>query len=206
MFPYSRCLCAVVIGLVLGSGSTPLYAQKPGKPFKSPLKNFTVMVPEFPFGTRVQKQNDKDEGTVSFLGGAGHALRIDYARLPTGTTFPTDSTELRAYQHKVLERLLLANPSSVLSERTYTLDDAPMLLALVSFPAQSHLQDASSGKRMDSVRAVLIFARGDFVYTLHAELAANVFSRKDAAPLSVEELSRRAERLIPDFYRSIKFQ
>jgi hypothetical protein len=206
MFPFSRALTAVVIGLVLGLGATTLRAQEPGKPFSSPLKNFTVMVPEFPFGTKVQKQNNKEGGTVSFLGAAGHAWRIDYTRLPTGTTVPMDSTELQAFYHKALEDLLHANPSTLLSERAYTLDDAMMLLALVSFPAGSHLQNAASGKRMDSVRGLLIFAHAGFLYMLHAELAANVFNRPGEAPLAVEELSRRAEIFIPDFYRTIRFQ
>jgi hypothetical protein len=213
MSPYLRDSVVVVISLALGLGATPLYAQKAGKLFTSPLKNFTVVVPEFgsvglgPDDTKVQKQNNKEGGTVSFMNGAGRLLRIDYTRLLTGTTLPTDSAELQVFHHKALEdQILRTNPSSLLSERAYVLDDAPMLLALVSFPAGSSLQDAVTGKHMDSVRAVLIFARGGFLYMLHAELVADIFHRPGKAPLTVEELSRRADNWIPNFYRSIKVQ
>jgi len=207
-----RDVVVVAISLVLGLGATPLHAQKPGKLFTSPLKNFVVVVPDFGSlglgtdGTRVQKQNNKDGGTVAFMSGAGRLLRIDYARLPTGTILPTDSIELQAFYHKALaDQILRTNPSSLLSERAYALDDVSMLLALVSFPAGSNLQDAVTGKHRDSVRAVLSFARGGFQYMLHAELVADIFTPPGETPLAMEELSRRADNWIPDFYRSIKF-
>ena len=205
MYQYLRYLSVVLISMALGLGAAPLYAQNPGKPFKSPLKNFAIMIPEFPFGTTVQKQNSKEGGTVSFLGVTGAVRRIDYTRLPTDIALPTDSTELQALYHMALDDLLRANPSSLLTERPYTLDNAVMLLAPVSFPAGSHLQDAASGKRMDSIRGVLIFARGGFMYLLHTELSANVFNRPEELPFPLEELNRRVEIFIPELYRSITF-
>lgn len=207
-------LAVVATSLVLGLGAPPLYAQKPGKLFTSPLKNFTVVVPDFGSlgfgtdGTKAQKQNSKDGGTVSFMNGAGRLLRIDYTRLPTDTILPTDSIELQAFYHKALEdQTLRTNSSSLLSERAYVLDNASMLLALVSFPAGSTLQDAVTGKRRDSVRAVLVFARGGFLYMLHAELVADIFDPPGKAPVeTTEELNRRADNWIPSFYRSMTFK
>ena len=213
MLPRLRRFVVVAISMVLGLGAAPVSAQKPGKPFTSPLKNFTVLVPDFGSvglgtrGTRIQKQNDKDGGTVSFMNDAGRLLRIDYKRLPTGTTLPADSTDLQAFYRKALEdQVLRTSPSSALSERAYTLDGAPMRLAVVSFPAGSRLLDAVTGKRMDSVRALLIFARGGFLYTLHAELVADIFDPPGKTPVTVEELNRRAENWLPNFYRSMTFQ
>src|SRR3989454_5477303 len=61
----SRWLCALVL-LPLW----PMASQKPGELYVSPLKNFSVAVPKFGFGTRVQKSNNRDRGLVVFIGGA----------------------------------------------------------------------------------------------------------------------------------------
>src|SRR3989442_13669969 len=47
----------------------PAAGQKPGQLYVSPLKNFSVAVPNFAFGTRVQKSNNRDGGLVVFIGG-----------------------------------------------------------------------------------------------------------------------------------------
>jgi hypothetical protein len=184
----------------------PSLAQRPGKSFESPLKNFTVLVPQFPFGTKVKKQNDKNGGTVSFSGDLGHARRIDYSRLPPDTPVPTDSTEQQASYGRVLKILLESNPSSLIVEKPYLLDKIPMLFAIVSFPEGSHLANAGTGKRMDSVRGLLFFVRGAFLYVLHAELSSGVFSQPGEGQLAPEELTRRAELFLPELYRSITFQ
>src|SRR2546430_10632623 len=59
----------------------PAAGQKPGELYVSPLKNFSVAVPKFAFGTRVQKSNNRDGGLVVFIGGVGGLGRGDYARL-----------------------------------------------------------------------------------------------------------------------------
>src|SRR2546426_7516995 len=72
----SRWLCALVL-LPLW----PMAGQKPGELYVSPLKNFSVAVPKFAFGTRVQKSNNRDGGLVVFIGGVGGPGGVDYARL-----------------------------------------------------------------------------------------------------------------------------
>src|SRR2546427_9594761 len=47
----------------------PAAGQKPGELYVSPLKNFSIAVPKFAFGTRVQKSNNRDGGLVVFIGG-----------------------------------------------------------------------------------------------------------------------------------------
>ncbi len=197
------CVAAMLVGL--GAGVRAVHAQKPGKPFKSPLKNFTIIAPRIPYGTKIQKENSKDDGTVSFFGDAGDLRRIDYFRAPAGKTAPMDSTEQQALYHRSLNALLKSNTgSSLLSERAYTLDGTGMLLALVAFPEGSTVVESFTGKREDSVRGILIFARKDFLYALHAELLDNVLERKKD-PLPPEELLRRAELYLPELYRSMTF-
>src|SRR5205809_6778570 len=62
----------------------PAAGQKPGELYVSPLKNFSIAVPKFAFGTRVQKSNNRDGGLVVFIGGFGDRGRVDYARLSGG--------------------------------------------------------------------------------------------------------------------------
>jgi hypothetical protein len=205
MRPHARHHAVIVLGVALGLAGLPAHAQKPGRPFKSPLKNFTVIVPDFPFGTKVEKQNTEDGGTVSFLGPAGHLSRIDYQRLPVGAVVPADSVELFQLHRQALAALLQANPCSLVADGAHTIDGAATLSAVVAFPAGSHLRDAASGRRMDSVRGVLAFARGGFVYLLHVELAANVFNRPNAPPPAVEELRRRAQQFLTGLYRAMTF-
>src|SRR2546428_6607505 len=72
----SRWLCILVL-LPLW----PMAGQKPGELYVSPFKNFSVAVPKFAFGTRVQKSNNRDGGLVVFIGGACGLWRIADGRL-----------------------------------------------------------------------------------------------------------------------------
>src|SRR5438093_8638045 len=83
----------------------PAAGQKPGELYVSPLKNFSIAVPKFAFGTRVQKSNNRDGGLVVFIGGLGDLERVDYARL-TGGRSGEHTSGLQALT-KLLFRLLL---------------------------------------------------------------------------------------------------
>jgi hypothetical protein len=198
-------LIATLAGLLLALPAVPLLAQKPGGTFKSPLKNFTIPVPELNFGTRVEKRNSNDEGTVSFISGAGDSSRIDYVRLPPNA--PVLSTdEQQAGYERMLNGLVTSNANSaIVVQKPYLLDDVPMLMAIVSFPGGSHLMDQRTRKHLDSTRGLLFFARNGFLYVLYDELTDGAFDLGKAVP-GVEELTRRAERSLPQFYRSITFK
>jgi hypothetical protein len=210
MFPQRTNVFAMVIGLILGLGVSPVLAQKPGKPFKSPLKNFTVTVPALGMfsAPKIEEDHGKDSGSVAFHGDDGSLLRIDYARLPAGKPLPKEPSALREFYSGAIKWQIGREKStgSVLSEEEYVLDDAPMVLSLVSVPSGSRLLDTKTGKRRDSVLGVLTFARGEFLYMLYAELGASIFDRPGEAPPGVEELSRSAKNWLPNFYRDIKFQ
>jgi hypothetical protein len=169
--------------------------QKPGKPYESPLHNFTLLVPEFPFGTRVQKANDKEAGMISCLGDMGDVRRIDYQRLPPGFPMPSDTAMLHAFGQEVILDLLAANPGKVLSEGAVQLADQGAWFALVTFLHASRVVD-STGQRLDATRGLLVFARGGFAYTLHAEQGVA------AAQLEPD----RAKEILTAFYQRITFR
>jgi len=201
------CAVTTLAGLVVALQAAPSLAQRPGKPFQSPLKNFTVTVPESPFGTTVTKRNSKDEGTVSFILGTGDASRIDYMRLPRGGPLLTGDEQQAGYE-RMLKGLAESNPgSAIVVQKPYMLDDISMLFAIVSFPGGSHLMEQATRKHFDSTRGLLFFVRSGFVYVLHDELVASVFDLgKEPKLVSSEELTTRAERSLPELYRSITFR
>lgn len=201
---HRRKAAMAILALLVALGSAPLQAQKPGKSFVSPMKNFSVVVPNLTFGTRVDKQRDKEGGMVSFTGGVGDLCRIDYRRLPADFKVPDDDVTRMDFYRSMLEPLLQGNRSSLLSEHSATLGGQPALFAVVSFPGGSHLMDMKTNRRLDSVRGIAVFARGSFVYLLHTELAASAFNPASGPP-SAEELGRRAETELPAFYATITF-
>ena len=199
------CVIMTLVGTLVGFPAVPSLAEKPGQTFQSPLKNFTVPVPKLGSGlsrTVVRKKNSKDEGTVSFIGDTGTVLRIDYTRLPPGTPALTGE-EQQAGLERWLKGLVESNANSVIVVRKpYVLDDIPMLLAVVSFPGGSPAIGGAKGKHLDSTRGLLLFVRGGFLYVLFDDLV-DVARRESPG---VEELTKRAERSVPEFYRSITFK
>ena len=195
-------LCLVVL-------PPPSYlgAQRPGQRFDSPLKNFSVIVPDF--ATRVQKSNTKTDGTVSFLGLFGDLRRIDYAHLEPEALealATLDSTQKqRAYQ-QVLQVVLSTSRNELLTQEPVRFDALDMLVALVSFPEGSHLFDAVSGKRLHSVRGLLLFTRGGFQYTLSIEVGDALLRRPEERQAPTEELAKRAIALLGEFYQTIAFR
>jgi hypothetical protein len=194
---------ASVVSLSMLTHAVPAWSQRPGRTFESPAKTFSIVVPDLPFGTRVEKRTSKEEGTVAFLGGFGHAQRIDYMRVPAETPPPGEPEQQEAYA-RVIKGLSESKGGAVVSDRPYPLDGMSMRLAVVSLPGGSHLADPNTKKHLDSVVGLLVFVRSGFLYVLHYELvppAGNVGSE----PLPAEELNRRAELFLPQMFHAISF-
>lgn len=124
-----RFLCLTIYLMLSPLG--PLAGQRPGQPFNAPLKNFTVNVPNFAFGTRVQKSNNRDGGFVVFLGGFGDLERIDYARLRTGGLAGQDSSGRVQGFRAGLEGLVRANHAELIMSEPLSVSGEPMLYGLV---------------------------------------------------------------------------
>src|SRR2546427_13268568 len=69
------------IGVAAQLAPSSSQGQKPGQPYVSPLKNFSITVPNYAFGTKVQKSNKGDGGFVVFIGGFWGLERIGYLRV-----------------------------------------------------------------------------------------------------------------------------
>jgi hypothetical protein len=194
MWPSRGRIVTVLAPLVLLLPPTLPGLQKPGRPYESPLHNFSVVVPELAFGTRVQKANNSDDGMLSCLGEMGDVRRIDYQRLPPDFPYPSDSAALHAFGQVVLRDLLAANPGTIVNDGPVQIDGQDAWFALVTLFRASRVID-STGQRRDATRGVLVFGRSGFAYTLHAEQGVV------AAPLEAE----RAKQILTEFYQRITF-
>ncbi len=196
----SSALLAIVLLLLLG----PALAVSPGKPFTSPLKNFSLVVPTLPFGTRAREDHTKDVGSLRVLGESGDLRRIDYARLPPSAIPPTDAAGQVALGEQSLQSLIASHPSTLLSKEPLQIDGLDVLFALVLFPEGSHLQDSSSGKRLNSTRGLLFFTKGGFQYVLYVEVSGGIFAI-GKPPRDPGAMARVAKGLLEEFYRLITF-
>src|SRR5438876_6024177 len=97
------------IGLAVQLTPSSLQGQKPGQPYVSPLKNFSITVPNYAFGTKVQKSNKGDGGFVVFIGGFGDLERIEYVRVDSAAIAARSeehTSELQSPVHLVCRLLL----------------------------------------------------------------------------------------------------
>src|SRR5437867_4020597 len=77
----SACFLLLFLATAAFDDSVVFARQDPGEKYTSPLRNFSITVPDYPMGTKVEESNDKIHGFVSFKGGAGDAARIGYQRV-----------------------------------------------------------------------------------------------------------------------------
>ncbi len=92
------------VALILMSGA--VFGQKSGKTYNSPLHNFSITVPDFPFGTKVYKSNDNIRGWVAFSGGAGDMARIGYQRLDIPIPNINQAVNLDSVSYKMLKEMI----------------------------------------------------------------------------------------------------
>ena len=176
----------------------PLSGQRPGEPYISPLRNFSVPVPKFVFGTRIQKSNNRDGGLVVFMGGMGDLERIDYARLPAGPLATQDSAARLQGYGNALRAMVQTNHAEVVALQPLSLSGDAVLYALVRFPEASQVMEG--GKRMDSFRGTLLLVRGDFLY----QLAVEVGGLREAA--TDQERVDSGKEAVQRFLGEISFQ
>jgi len=222
-------LVTIVLPLLLASSFPLSYLDaqkvkgiKPGKTYTSPLKNFAVVAPEFCLGTKIQQQNDKTGGMVAFLSDAGQLDRIDYQRLnPDLATAidQADSAERLALYAEVLNSVTLQpSGATLLVKEPITFQQSEALFAVAEFPGGSVLAELTfaDGKatpvRKDSVRGLMVFVKGEFVYVLHHEVGIDFDTwfcdlRGQGGPqLTPEERDHVAREGLQRLYATIAFK
>ncbi len=163
--------------------------------YHGPLDNFIAPVPRLA-GLQVQEESDQTGGMVAFHGDLGGNRGVTYVRLPPGMDAALqdpqkkDST-YRSFVHGyVLPALYqrVSPQSEILWEETVGEGAARELFAVARIPGGSTLVNAKTGQRLDSVRALIVFHRHDFIYMLSDEMNSAMESLDTGPPLDRERL------------------
>ncbi|MCH7500710.1 MAG: hypothetical protein IH886_11985 [Nitrospinae bacterium] len=139
--------------------------------------------------------NNQDGGMVSFHGDFGDLQRVDYYRIPADallslTRQPSTADELL---QEVFEKAQLASFRAgrknvrVLHQNVCTLEGQVCFFAVVHIPEGSTMYDLVSQRRANSTRAVLLFIRGEWVYSASKQVVSK-FDSEPAVPPTQHEL------------------
>jgi hypothetical protein len=185
--------------------------------YYSPEKNFTVPVPSG-MGTRISDGYSKEGvGAVSFHDDFGSQSGIHYMRIPPDVQAKFDQA---AHPADLLSHWLnnIALPawftsnfptSRILHEAVVSFENMEVILAEVEIPGGSFMtvMDKDGTRRLDSLRGLIIFRRGPYIYMLTTE-RTNILdigqakTEKKAEPK--EDWTKFAAGMAA-FYRSISF-
>jgi len=180
--------------------------------YLSPIDNFSVPVPKG-IGQRLQDENDKNGGSVSFHDDFGSLRSIFYIRLsPATLKIQNDSEKQRAnlksflgdYAMRWLIRPISPD-ASILHEGHLNMGNDNAYFALISIPSGSTLFDAKADKRHDTKRGVLIFVKNKFLYMLSSGENPSVFDLGKPAK-SLDRLIKQEKKKLLSFKSEIIFK
>jgi hypothetical protein len=148
---------------------------------------------------------------VSVLDEMGNNQGVTYVRLPATADAVRDDPEKRdaAYRGFVHDYALPAlfvpvSPGSrVTHEEVLGSGPERAFFAIAVLPEASSVVDGNTGKKWDSVRALLVFDEKGFMYMLHSEINT-VFDPVNADSLKEKDLES-ARRAVQSLRASIRF-
>jgi hypothetical protein len=200
----------IVIPLLFLSGCATTKGSVSDGSYHAPLGNFVLPLDRG--NIRIQDKNDARSGMISVLDDMGNNEGITYVGLPANAEAVHNDPARRdsAYRGFVHDYALpgLFQPVSAQSRIVHEeflglgLDRAFFAIALI--PEASSVMDARTGKRRDSVRALLVFDENKFMYMLHSEINT-VFDPVNAAALTSKDLEA-ARKKMQRMRASVRFQ
>lgn len=213
----------LILGLPERSPSQEVRNIKPGKTYSSPLKDFKVPAPELCLGTKIQQEHDRNGGMVAFLSDVGQLERIDFERLDPSAVSAlarADAAEkLAMYTEHLNSSVIRPNEATLLVEGPFELEEMEALFAVAEFPGGGVLEKAEfrDGKmvleRVDSVRGLMVFSRGDIIYVLHHEVGTDFeqiwscgLEGQGGSGLTEEERNRVAREGLANLHASLRFE
>ena len=201
---------SVALGPTIRKIDATTEGKVPGESYYAPLGNFVLPLDRG--NIRIQDKNDAQGGTVSVLDDMGNNQGITYAGLPATAEAVLNDPAKRdsAYRGFVHDYALPSyfRPVSAQSRVVHEeflgsgLDRAFFAVAVI--PEASSMVDGNTGKRRDSVRALLVFEKNKFMYMLHSEINT-VFNPVNAASLTDKDLEA-ARKKMQRMRASIQFQ
>ena len=181
-----------------------------GGNYHAPLGNFVMPIDRG--NVRVQDNNDERSGLVSVVDDMGNNSGVTYLALPANAqALRSDPAKLdAAYRGFVYEYVLPTlyrpvSPQSRIAHEEF-LGSGPdrAYFAIAVIPEASSIRDVKTGKRRDSVRALLVFDRNTFMYMLHSE-QNTIFDPVNPAALTTKDLDT-ARKGMQRMRESIRFQ
>jgi hypothetical protein len=209
----------LLFGIVLPLLFLPGCATTKGKVsdgnYYAPLNNFVMPLPRLqPMfgGLRVQDENDEEGGMVSVHDDVGNNQGVTYVRLPANaeTVHSDPAKRDSAYRSFVHDYALpslfrpVSSQSKIVREEFLYSGPDQAFFAVVVIPEGSTLMDVKTGKRLESIRALLVFDKNGFIYMLHVEMNT-AFDGVDAASLAVKDL-KTDQDMLQRMRASIRFR
>ena len=206
-----RLLRAGILALLVLSGcATTTQGRVPDGNYYAPLGNFVL--PIVPGNARIQDQSDEQGGMISVLDDMGNNEGVTYVALPAGgeAVMMDPARRDAAYRGFVHDYALpglyrpISAQSAVVHEEFIGSQRDRAFFAVAVIPQASSVLDASTGKKWDSVRALLVFHENQFMYMLHSEINT-VLDPVDAASLTDDDLVP-ARKKMQRLRESIRFR
>ncbi|MDX8412110.1 MAG: hypothetical protein R8K46_09630 [Mariprofundaceae bacterium] len=201
-----------IYSAILHIMKTTTLGQKSVEEYSSPLDNFSVPIPEG-VGRRVQDENDKDGGSVSFHDDFGNLKSIFYIRLsPETLKIQNDPEKQRANLKSFLNDFAMSRlfmpispNASILYQEPTHLGEDNAYFAIVDIPGGSTMFDVKAKKGYDTKRGLFIFVRGKFIYMLSSGENPKVFDL-GGVPKSLDKLMEQEKGSLLSFSSEITFK
>jgi hypothetical protein len=146
--------------------------------FRSPLGDFSLPVPSG-LGMKTDEGHSEEGGRVSFHDDFGGLSAVTYWRLPPdriqvlADPAGRDAAYTRTLHQHVMRTLFTpVSPQASVLHEEFLGEPGPdrEYFAVVDLPGGSPLMNVTEGRRMDSVRSLLIFETNGFLYMLEQEI------------------------------------
>lgn len=193
------CFGAAIL-LLLSSGCSTTRGKVSDGSYHAPLGNFVLPLDRG--NLRIQDRSEARNGMVSVLDDMGNNEGVTYVGLPvTSGADRRDparvDVEYRSFVHEyALPSLFrpVSPRSSIVHEEFLGSGPDRAFFAVAVIPEASSVMDGKTGKRRDSVRALLVFDHNQFRYMLHSEMNT-IFDPVDAASLANKDLEAARTRM-----------
>ena len=201
---------SVALGPTIRKIDAATEGKDSGETYYAPLGNFVLPLDRG--NIRIQDKNDERSGMVSILDDMGNNEGITYVAFPANAEALHNNPAKRdsAYRGFVHDYALpslfrpVSAQSRIVHEEFLGSDLDRAFFAVAVIPEISSLVDGKTGKRRDSVRALLVFDKNKFMYMLHSDINT-VFHPVNAGSLADKDLEAARKRM-QRMRASVRFQ
>ena len=190
---YRILIATVAQGPLIRKIDATTKGKAPRDSYYAPLGNFEL--PIYSGYTRIQDKNDERGGIVSVLDDMGNNEGVTYLALPDNAeAIHNNPAKMDSAYRSFIYEFALPNLFQTVSAQSRIVHEEFLgsgldraFFAIVVIPEISSAMNAKTGKRWDSVRALLVFDKNKFTYMLHSEINT-VLNPVNAASLTNQDI------------------